>query len=83
MNKLITLIILLISIPAFSALPVLPVPAEDQAALLESDSAELAANKRLVYDLWRTLWARTTGKAGRCSPISSAIAYSSWGMICS
>ncbi len=55
MNKLITLIILLISIPAFSALPVLPVPAEDQAALLESDSAELATNKRLVYDLWRTL----------------------------
>ena len=55
MNKLIALALCLFALPAFSALPVVPVPAEDQAALLESDSPELAANKRLVYDLWRTL----------------------------
>ena len=55
MKKLLTLIICILSIPAFSALPVVPVPADNQAALLESDSPELAANKRLAYDLWRTI----------------------------
>ena len=55
MNKLITIFILLFSIPALAELPVIPVSAEDQAALLESDSPELAANKKLVYDMWRSL----------------------------
>ena len=36
--------------------PALPVVAnDDHAQLLSSDVPELAANKRLVYDLWRTL----------------------------
>ena len=36
---------------AGAQLPVEPHP--DQHAMLESDSAELAANKQLVYDFWR------------------------------
>jgi predicted SnoaL-like aldol condensation-catalyzing enzyme len=55
MNKLFTIFLLLFSIPALSELPVIAVAAEDQAAMLKSDSPELAANKKLVYDLWRTL----------------------------
>ena len=55
MNKMFTIILLLFSISALAELPVIPVPAEDQAALLESDSPELAANKKLVYDMWRSL----------------------------
>jgi hypothetical protein len=35
----------------FAALPV--VPAKDQAALLKSSDAKLAANKKLVYDFFR------------------------------
>jgi predicted SnoaL-like aldol condensation-catalyzing enzyme len=37
---------------AYAAEPV--VPAKDQAALLKSDDPQLAANKKLVYDMWRT-----------------------------
>ena len=56
MKKLITTFaVMLFSIPVFAELPVIPVPGEDQAALLESDDPQLAANKKLVYDLWREL----------------------------
>jgi predicted SnoaL-like aldol condensation-catalyzing enzyme len=55
MNKTITLLLVFFCIPAFSALPVVPVPAESQMALLESDSPQLAANKKLVFDVWRIL----------------------------
>lgn len=34
-------------------LPVVAASAEQQAAMLESDDLKLAANKRLVYDMWR------------------------------
>jgi predicted SnoaL-like aldol condensation-catalyzing enzyme len=37
----------------YAALPVMP--AKDQAALLKSSDPKLAANKKLVYDFWRTI----------------------------
>ena len=37
--------------PVFAALPV--VPGKDQAAMLKSNDAKLAANKKLVYDFFR------------------------------
>ncbi len=52
--KLLTGVIafLAFSAAAQAAEPV--VPATDQAALLKSADPQLAANKRLVYDMWRT-----------------------------
>ncbi|HEU4618218.1 MAG TPA: nuclear transport factor 2 family protein [Gammaproteobacteria bacterium] len=44
--------LLALSAGAYAAEPV--VPATDQAALLKSDDPHLAANKKLVYDMWRT-----------------------------
>ena len=46
------LALLFVSTLAYAAEPV--VPATDQAALLKSDNPQLAANKKLVYDMWRT-----------------------------
>jgi predicted SnoaL-like aldol condensation-catalyzing enzyme len=43
--------LLTLSAGAYAAEPV--VPAKDQAALLKSDDPQLAANKKLVYDMWR------------------------------
>jgi predicted SnoaL-like aldol condensation-catalyzing enzyme len=57
MKILITSLLLIVSIPVFAAFPVLPVPAEEQAKLLESNSPELAANKRVAYDLYRIVMA--------------------------
>jgi predicted SnoaL-like aldol condensation-catalyzing enzyme len=52
MKKLALLIVLAAaSVPAFSALPVVPAP--DQQALLKHDDPKLAANKKLVYDFFR------------------------------
>jgi predicted SnoaL-like aldol condensation-catalyzing enzyme len=44
--------LLALSAGAYAAEPV--VPTKDQAALLKSDDPQLAANKKLVYDMWRT-----------------------------
>lgn len=55
MNKLIALFLLFMSASAFSADPVVPASLESQKAMLESGSPQLVANKRLVYDLWRTV----------------------------
>jgi predicted SnoaL-like aldol condensation-catalyzing enzyme len=44
--------LLALSAAVYAAEPV--VPATDQAALLKSDDPQLAANKKLVYDMWRT-----------------------------
>jgi predicted SnoaL-like aldol condensation-catalyzing enzyme len=55
MKALITTFLFIISFSVLAELPVIPVPADQQAALLESDYPELAANKKLVYDLWRKL----------------------------
>jgi len=43
----------LASLPAVAQMPV--TPAADQAALLKSASPQLARNKQLVYDFWRTI----------------------------
>ena len=40
-----------LSAAAYAAEPV--VPAKDQLALLKSDDPQLAANKKLVFDMWR------------------------------
>jgi len=42
----------LVVVAAHAAEPV--VPAKDQQALLKSSDPQLAANKKLVYDMWRT-----------------------------
>ena len=55
MKNLIAALLCAVCVPAFAAFPVVPVPAEEQAALLESDSPELAANKRAAYDLYRVV----------------------------
>ena len=53
MKNLIAALLCTACIPAFAAFPVVPVPAEAQAAMLESDDPQLAANKRVAYDLYR------------------------------
>ena len=45
----------LLTPPVFSAVPVVPAPPESQAAMLTSSDPQLAANKKLVYDFWRTV----------------------------
>lgn len=55
MKILITSLLCLFSLSVLAELPVIPVPGPQQAALLESDDPVLAANKKLVYDLWRKL----------------------------
>jgi predicted SnoaL-like aldol condensation-catalyzing enzyme len=57
MKNLIAGFLCFVCVPAFAAFPVLPVPAEDQAAMVESGSPELAANKRVSYDLYRVVMA--------------------------
>lgn len=47
------LMCLLLSNAALAGVPV--VPAQDQASLLASHDQQLAANKRLVFDFWRTI----------------------------
>ena len=58
MEKLIAALLCLFCVPAFAAFPVVPVPADAQAAMLESDDPQLAANKRLAYDLYRIVTAK-------------------------
>jgi predicted SnoaL-like aldol condensation-catalyzing enzyme len=41
-----------VAVAAYAAEPV--VPAKDQQALLKSSDPQLAANKKLVFDMWRT-----------------------------
>ena len=45
--------LLALSAAARAAEPVVPVPAAAQAAMLKSDDPQLAANKKVVYDMWR------------------------------
>ena len=53
MRKLVAALLCITCAPVFGAYPVIPVPAEEQAAMLESDDPVLAANKRVAYDLYR------------------------------
>lgn len=45
-----------VPIPEFDQVAALPVEDFDQAAMLASDDPKLAANKKLVYDFWRTVY---------------------------
>src|SRR5580700_7795627 len=51
MTRLTCALIVLLAVPAFGALPV--VPAGDQAALLKSNDKKLAANKKAAFDFYR------------------------------
>lgn len=56
MKSLVAPIILLMctfNTGGFAAAPVVAIPPEAQTALLESDDPQLAANKRLAYDMYR------------------------------
>jgi len=53
MKTLIALLLCTLSLPALAAFPVVAMPPGDQAALVDSGPPELAANKRLAYDLYR------------------------------
>jgi predicted SnoaL-like aldol condensation-catalyzing enzyme len=53
MKTLITLFISFFTLSVVAELPVIPVPAESQAAMLVSDDPQLAKNKRVAYDFWR------------------------------
>jgi len=53
MKLFIALLSLFVSVSAFAAFPVVPMPPEDQAAAVDSGPPELAKNKRLAYDLYR------------------------------
>ena len=57
MKILIICLLFIINVPVFAAFPVLPVPIEEHAEMLKSDSPLLAANKRLAYDLYRVVMA--------------------------
>ena len=68
MKSLILIISLMLGclpMTAFAAYPVLPVAPEAQAALLESDSPQLARNKRLAYEFYRVM------EAGRFHEMTS------------
>ena len=58
MKNPIAALLCIVCVPAFAAFPVVPVPVEDQAAMLESDDPQLAANKRVAYDLYRIVMAK-------------------------
>ena len=55
MKTLVAFFLLVLSIPTFAAYPVVPVPAEEQEAMIESGPPELVANKRVAYDLYRVV----------------------------
>ncbi len=57
MKTLFTLLLSFVCLPAFAAYPVVPMAPEDQAAAVDSGPPELAANKRLAYDLYRMVMA--------------------------
>jgi predicted SnoaL-like aldol condensation-catalyzing enzyme len=55
MRLLIAILICTWSFSAFSAFPVTPVSAEEQLAMVNSGSPELAANKKVAWDLYRVV----------------------------
>ena len=57
MKLLLTALLCIVYTSAHAAFPVVPVPAEDQARLLESESPQLAANKKVAYDIYRYVMA--------------------------
>lgn len=55
MKILIAAFLFTLTIPAFAAFPVVPVSAEEQIAMVESGPPELAANKKVAWDLYRVV----------------------------
>lgn len=53
MKKCVCILLLAVSLPIFAQVPV--TAASDQLALLKSKDPKLAANKKLVFDFWRTV----------------------------
>ena len=43
----------ILAIPTFAAEPVVPATDAEQLAMLKSNDPQLAANKKLVFDMWR------------------------------
>ena len=67
MKILIAACLYILSLSVFAAYPVVPVAPEEQAALLESDSPQLAANKKVAYDIYRYV------VAGQLEPLEKLI----------
>ena len=67
MRILIFTLLLVTQIPAQAAYPVVPVAAEDQAHLLQSSDPQLAANKRVAYDIYRYVM------AGQLAPLEKLV----------
>ena len=67
MKILIAVFLYILSFSVFAAYPVVPVAPEEQAAMLESDSPQLAANKRVAYDIYRYV------VAGQLEPLEKLI----------
>lgn len=65
MKLLVSLFFCIASTSAYAAFPVVPVKAEDQARLLESASPQLAANKRVAYDIYRYVMAAQLEPLGK------------------
>jgi len=65
MKILLITLLYLVTMPAFAAFPVIPVPSEAHAKLLESDSPKLAANKRIAYDIYRIVMAAQLDQLGK------------------
>ena len=57
MKILIATLLYIVTIAAFAAFPVVPVPSEEHERLLKSESPKLAANKRIAYDIYRVVMA--------------------------
>ena len=67
MKILIAAFLYFLSMPVFAAYPVVAVPAEEQASLLDSNSPQLAANKKVAYDIYRYVM------AGQLEPLGNLV----------
>lgn len=72
MKILIAILLCVFCLPAFAAFPVVPVAPEAQAAMVDSGPPELAANKRLAYDLYRMV------VAGQLDKLDTVASRESW-----
>ena len=72
MKNLIALLLYVVALPVFAAFPVVPMPPEQQAAMVDSGPPELAANKRLAYDLYRMV------VAGQLDKLDTVISRENW-----
>ena len=57
LGALVGVLLFILSIPSFAAHPVVAIPADKQAALVDSGTPQAAVNKRLAYDMFRYIMA--------------------------